>query len=269
MILIFGDGLLGTHLYARYEKECILIPHAVCGIQDGHLVARLIDTYRPEAVINCAGITRRRQEPPSVFYEINGEAPWQLARLCADREIKLVHISTSSVFSGTRGHYRESDPVEGTDVYSRSKIQGEVTYKPHITVRCSFVGLPDPKGRGLLAWLTSHAEGARVPGFVNVFWNGLTTLALADLLMDLAKSKLYGLIHLFGETVTKYDILRIVTDVFRLPYTIEPVEEPKADFTLATNVIHNPCLQVRVPFRVQVEEMKEWQPRLLRCLQSL
>ena len=72
--------------------------------------------------------------------EINSLLPHRLAQLSDDCSVRLIHFSTDCVFSGDKGMYLESDTPDATDIYGRSKLLGEVDYKPHLTLRTSIIG---------------------------------------------------------------------------------------------------------------------------------
>lgn len=269
MILVFGDGLLGTHLCAKYQKDTILVSHKECDITDSRRVFETIANIMPDAVVNAAGLVRGRGTTKQ-FLEVNGFAPWNIVEACDTLGCKLIHISTDCVFNGSRGRYTEQDqPDELQDVYGWSKSQGEITYSPHLTIRTSFVGLPDPKGRSLLGWLVGHKPGSVVDGYTNQLWNGLTTLALADYIMEFAYSRHFGLAHLGGQIVSKYEVLNIVTREFELPYKINPVEiDGPLDRTLKSTRADIDYIPGTSNFSEMIREMQKWHTRILSFQKS-
>ena len=263
MILVFGDGLLGTHLCAKYRTDTILVSHKECDITDARQVENTILRIRPDVVVNAAGLVRNRGSVMH-YLEVNAFAPFTIAEVCDRINCKMVQISTDCVFSGNRGFYTEQDePDEVHDVYGWSKAQGEIYFAPHLTIRTSFIGLPDPKGRSLLGWLVRHPPGSVVPGYTNLLWNGLSTLVLSDCIVDLAYSHHSGIVHVFGQVVSKYDVLRTVVQEFRLPYEIQPMEllDPP-NRTLRSIRAEIDCLPRPPSLREMVQEMYKWQPEI-------
>lgn len=91
-------------------------------------VARLLDTVRPDVIINAAAYTAvdRAESEPDTAYAINAEAVGQLAEYNARHGSRLIHFSTDYVFSGqTEKPWRESDPTDPQSVYGASKVAGE------------------------------------------------------------------------------------------------------------------------------------------------
>ena len=80
-------------------------------------------------VINAAAWTAvdAAEAHEAAAYRANGDGPAQLAALCRDAGIPLIHISTDYVFDGSKGSpYRETDQTAPLGVYGASKRAGEV-----------------------------------------------------------------------------------------------------------------------------------------------
>jgi dTDP-4-dehydrorhamnose reductase len=79
--------------------------------EDFDSVAHAIYLVRPSVVVNCIGIVKQAEasKDPLVSIEINALFPHRLAKLCRAEKVRLIHISTDCVFSGSKGNYKESD----------------------------------------------------------------------------------------------------------------------------------------------------------------
>lgn len=89
-----------------------------------------IQEFRPEIVINCAGIAHRRSDVSyDEFYTGNVEFPRSLAKFSVDAGCRhFIHVSSVSVY-GTNSSGRafvESDPCSPVGDYARSKFEGEL-----------------------------------------------------------------------------------------------------------------------------------------------
>jgi len=88
-----------------------------------------LDQYGPDLVINCAAFTQvdSAESNPDQAYAINSVGPIELAKYCKRRKIRLIHISTDSIYSSLTPVF---NPTLGTpnplNVYSKSKLAGEV-----------------------------------------------------------------------------------------------------------------------------------------------
>jgi dTDP-4-dehydrorhamnose reductase len=185
---------------------------------------------RADWVVNAIGLLRSRideADPASIraAFEVNAEFPRRLAETGA----RIVHITTDAVFSGAGGApYDERAPHDALDAYDA----------PHVVnLRCSIVGPEPPPGRSLLAWLLGQPRGARVDGYANHRWTGVTTLHLARLIRASLDTPLPNLLHTVpADAVTKAELLTLLARAFgRDDLEIVPVEAPQAiDLRLAT-----------------------------------
>ncbi len=80
-------------------------------------------------IVNCAGYTAvdAAEDDKKMAFKLNAEAIESLAKISAEQDIQLIHISTDYVFDGEKNHpYKEDDPVNPQSVYGKSKLGGEL-----------------------------------------------------------------------------------------------------------------------------------------------
>ncbi|MEC7263633.1 MAG: dTDP-4-dehydrorhamnose reductase [Bacteroidota bacterium] len=78
--------------------------------------------------INCAAFTNVEQAEitPEIAYDVNAEGVKNLALLCKEHHIILIHISTDYVFDGEKETpYTIEDKTNPINEYGRSKLMGE------------------------------------------------------------------------------------------------------------------------------------------------
>lgn len=213
-----------------------LRPRLVAGldVDDDDSLARVFDEFRPQLAINCVGVVKQLAEAddPLVAIPINSLLPHRLAKHAARVGSRLVHVSTDCVFAGTRGHYRESDPADATDLYGRSKLLGEVDYPHAITLRTSIIGPELAGAHGLIGWFLS--QKGQVKGFTRAIFSGLPTVVLAALIRDhiLPRPGLRGLYHVSAAPISKYDLLRLVAETYAHDIGIVPDDRLVIDRSL-------------------------------------
>jgi dTDP-4-dehydrorhamnose reductase len=81
-----------------------------------------------DLVINAAAYTAvdKAETERDRAFAINRDGAGYLARACAERGIRFLHVSTDYVFDGTGTRpYREDDPIAPLGVYGASKAEGE------------------------------------------------------------------------------------------------------------------------------------------------
>jgi dTDP-4-dehydrorhamnose reductase len=91
-------------------------------------IAAAFAATAPWLVINAAAYTAvdAAEDDVDAAFRANRDGPAQLARLCEDAGIPLIHISTDYVFDGLKGApYVEGDPTSPQGVYGVSKLAGE------------------------------------------------------------------------------------------------------------------------------------------------
>ncbi len=198
-------------------------------------VEQAIEFSGPDVIVNSIGIVKQLPEAsdPVVSISINSLFPHLLEKYCMDEGIRLIHYSTDCVFSGTKGNYTEEDIPDATDLYGRSKLLGEVTGKNCLTLRTSIIGRELSSSHGLIEWFLSQ-EGTTVKGYKNAIFSGLTTNAHAVVLKEIILNypELEGLYHLAADPISKYDLLNLVKDRYRLDISIEPDYEEESDRSL-------------------------------------
>lgn len=199
-----------------------------------------------DGVINAIGITKPRVKDDNdaqveTAIRVNGLFPRALVR-CG---VPVLQIATDCVYSGAKGRYVETDLHDATDVYGKTKSLGEAHHESLLHLRCSIVG-PEPTERKfLLEWLRGQSRDARLPGYVNHEWNGVTTLHFARLAAALiAKDAGHGAGPLLGrlqhvipaDVVSKHELLRLFAAAFDRPdLSIAAVDAPtRVDRTLST-----------------------------------
>lgn len=211
-------------------------------------------------VINCLGRIKHKSDDPVELYRTNALFPAHL-RSRLHPEQYLVHASTDCVFSGRRGGYRVDDRPDPGDAYGISKMLGEaVARQPGTTViRTSIVG-PERSGHhGLLAWFLSRPENGYVDGYVNHFWNGITTLAWAGLAVRLVQERNGGspppsLLQPGTRPVSKHDLLCLFRSAYGTSHRIRPVSAPEAvNRTLVPTAVSPPIAE-------QLAELVSWTP---------
>ncbi|HNW39750.1 MAG TPA: sugar nucleotide-binding protein [Candidatus Omnitrophota bacterium] len=128
-ILILGKGFIGERL--QKELDCRIDGARINCFSDAE---KLIKKYHPGIIINCIGITGKRNVDDCELEKdatllANSFVPVILAEACLRNNLKLVHISSGCIFGY---NYKKDKPIKENNqnyffklFYSRSKIYSE------------------------------------------------------------------------------------------------------------------------------------------------
>ncbi|MDO4190297.1 MAG: dTDP-4-dehydrorhamnose reductase [Bacteroidales bacterium] len=132
-ILITGaNGQLGSELSTLCQTatdiELIATDVDTLDICNATAVDDFIQQHRPDVLVNCAAYTAvdNAEKDADMAQRLNVDAVENLAKACCRHHVKMIHISTDYVFSGTaHTPYEESDKVCPQSVYGTTKAAGE------------------------------------------------------------------------------------------------------------------------------------------------
>jgi len=250
IIIIGSSGMLGHvvsyYFIKKYNDNIILCSRSKTDIALFHKnfveikdyskkeLLNIIEQNRPCKIINCTAVTNYKDKDNKLNF-INSELPKLLSNIIESKNdgSQLIQISTNGVFSGERGDYTENDEPDAIDIYGKSKIIGEDINLKNIIIRTSIIG-PELKNKtGLFEWFLK--QKGTTNGYTEVKWNGVTTLECAKFIDWSIKKNLNGLVHLFSNKISKFDLLNIVNKIYEKNIEIKPNNSIKLDQTIKTS----------------------------------
>lgn len=178
--------------------------------------------HKYDWIINAIGLNKQLihdDNPTEVerAIRVNALFPHWLARKAGESDARVLQIETDCVYSGREGRYTEDAPHDPLDVYGKTKSLGEVRSCNVFHLRCSLIG-PELKNHvSLLDWFLGQPLGAKVTGFANHRWNGLTSLHFARICHGVIKNnlKLPHVHHVVpGDEMTKAEMLEEFAGVY-------------------------------------------------------
>ena len=135
VLLLGPDGQLGhdirrAHAAAEGAFDLVSLPRKALDVADAGSVERVLGGLPFDALVNCAAYTHvdRAEDDARAAFAVNAHAAQSLARICAGKQARLLHVSTDYVFGGDPSRQRplrEDDPVAPVNVYGASKAEGE------------------------------------------------------------------------------------------------------------------------------------------------
>jgi len=204
-ILITGaKGLVGSALAQHCSAagdDVFSYDHQSLDITDYATVDSVINSQRPDAVINCAAWTDVDgcETDPERASKTNALGPENLARAARRANAVLVTISTDYVFDGEKdGFYTQRDQPRPISIYGHYKLEGERRAQDEhartIIVRSGYIF--GPSGKNFLSTVISRARRGDTLTAISDYW-GTPTYGhdLAVRLRELAVLDLPGIYH--------------------------------------------------------------------------
>ena len=240
--------------FSSFNSEHII---SCVDVEQQDSLVKTLDQLRPDVVINCAGLTKHKinTEDPLLSIPINTLIPHRLARICKLIGTRLIHVSTDCVFSGKKGNYIEEDFTDACDVYGKSKALGEVNYSHTITLRTSTIGHEIESTYGLLDWFLSQ-EG-KCKGYTRAIFSGLPTVVFAQIVRDVVvpHKELSGLYHIASKPINKFDLLKMISDVYMKKIDIVPDDNLIIDRSLNSEKFKHATGYYAPEWPVMIEQM--------------
>jgi len=195
-------------------------------LTDDAALASLLESARPQAVLHAAAIgqANRCQERPDEAHRVNAVVPGTMGRLCRERGLRLVVLSTDLVFGGDRAFAREDDRPAPVSVYGRTKLAGEQAVLDACpSAAVARVALTLGRGHGprgtsteSVAWAIRAGRTVRL--FTDEHRTPVDAESLTDALDRLLEGRGSGRFHLGGpERLSRYDLGLRVARALGLP----------------------------------------------------
>ncbi len=131
IILIGSNGQLGETIKYIFKKEkynLLAFNKNTLDITANKSVRDVVLKHLPDLIINTAAFTavREAETKRDDCFKVNHIGVRNLANICHQLEIPLIHISTDYVFDGTKTNpYDVEDKTNPLNIYGLSKLLGE------------------------------------------------------------------------------------------------------------------------------------------------
>lgn len=255
-VLIFGgSGMLGHKLnqlwqkkfevfttlrgnFSEFEKFGIFQKNKTfekVEVENIDKVKDIIKSIKPDIIVNAIGIIKQVPSAKNIVKTlwVNSIFPHQLAEIGGEVGSRLITISTDCVFDGKKGNYKEEDIPNAFDLYGRSKNLGEVSEGNALTIRTSLIGRELQTKYGLIEWFLSN-RGRQTNGFSKAVFSGFPTNVFADIVKNIIinHKELQGVYHISSSPINKFDLLKIVKEIYCLDIEIIEFSDFEIDRTL-------------------------------------
>lgn len=215
------DIWLGTH---RRNLRLRGVQAVVLQLDSKTALARVLDAIQPDVIVHAAGLSNVDdcERDPGTAHAVNAELAATVAAAAAERGVKLAHISTDHLFSGTTSMYSEADLPAPLNAYARSKLAGEQLVGQHcpqaLIVRTNFFGWGHALRKSISDWVIDGLRAQRrLRAFDDVFFTPILAARLAHAVHSLLDAGASGIVHVCGdERVSKYEFAMRLAATFGL-----------------------------------------------------
>ena len=193
IVVTGGSGRFAQSLKKIKSKYNFIYPSTKSlNIINLNSIKKFLKKEKPSSVLHLAALSRpmvqhNKNISKSINLNIIGTA--NLVNICSELKIKLIYFSTSYVYPGEKGNYKEHDTLLPWNNYAWSKLGGECAvqmYKNSLILRVSMTEKP-----------FIHKKA-----FANVKMNFLFHEELAKILVKIIDKK--GIINVGGAAQTVY-----------------------------------------------------------------
>ena len=193
IVVTGGSGRFAQSLKKIKSKYNFIYPSTKSlNIINLNSIKKFLKKEKPSSVLHLAALSRpmvQHDKNISKSINLNIIGTSNLVNICSELKIKLIYFSTSYVYPGEKGNYKEHDTLLPWNNYAWSKLGGECAvqmYKNSLILRVSMTEKP-----------FIHKKA-----FANVKMNFLFHEELAKILVKIIDKK--GIINVGGAAQTVY-----------------------------------------------------------------
>jgi len=193
MLFTGGSGLLGREI-KKLAPRSLFPSHKEFDVVNYSQMEDYFNRKNIRGVVHAAAFTSPPVIDKDPLRAINSNiiGTSNLVKLCSDKSLKLIYLSTDYVFKGDKGRYKEDDSVYPVNKYAWSKLGGECAvrmYDNSLIVRTSFGQNVFPFEKAFIDQWTSRES-------VSVFAKKLIHVINADII---------GVIHIGNDRRTVFE----------------------------------------------------------------
>lgn len=207
--LILGNGLLGSELIKQTGWDFLSRKSHNFNIENfEHYIDNSYDV-----IVNCIANTDTYSDDKDSHWNVNVKFVDRLIEYCNDNNIKLVHISTDYVYTGSDINANENTvPIHCNTWYGYTKLVSDAIVQlrsnNYLLIRCTQKPTPFPYDS---AWIDQIGNF----DYVDV---------IAELIIKSIRKGLHGVYNLGTETKTMFELASRTSDVGK---SFSPINVPK------------------------------------------
>jgi dTDP-4-dehydrorhamnose reductase len=234
-LLTGSSGQLAASFAKRLRArsmEFLAPDESQCDITDRTCIRKLIGSYQPRVIINCAAYNQvdKAEQDRDKAFQVNAAGPRILAEEARECGAVLVHFGSDYVFDGLKqdGLYREEDPVGPLSEYGRSKLAGEQAVREVLGDRSLVFRLSWVFGEGKQNFIVKLLEWSAAQDYLRIACDEFSVPTWTETVVDVTLRSLEqgvtGLYHLTNSGYcSRYEWARAVLRKKGIDKFIRPV----------------------------------------------
>lgn len=226
ILIMGGEGVLGSYFDSgtRMGREEL-------DVTDFDAVMKVCADRKPKVIVHCAALTDLSfcEQNPDKAYLTNAAGTYHVALGARSAGAKLVYVSTSDVFDGTKnGPYTETDVPNPTTVYGRSKHLGELAVKSllddYIIMRVSWVFGGGPgRDTKFVGKMLAQRDAPEIRAVTDKKASPSWGKDIAEAIKKLIEEDSRGIYHVGGGVATRYEIAQEIASIAGWGTKVVPV----------------------------------------------
>jgi dTDP-4-dehydrorhamnose reductase len=232
-ILVTGaSGLVGRELcyvaekeghkvYSAYHKVKPEFGEAIeLDITSRESVRKAVLAIRPDCIVHLAALTDvdRCEIEKEEARRINAYSTELIAKEANAQSTFLIYVSTDYVFDGKKGLYGEEDNPEPINYYATTKLMGEHSVRDFAAEWC-IARTSTPFGRhpNRISFpqfvIERLSKGQEIKVVEDQYTSPTSTNNLAHMLLEIAKRRINGYVHVSGATrISRLELALLVAE---------------------------------------------------------
>ena len=207
-ILIIGNGYLGNRCKNAWGNEAVI---AAVHIETKADALKLLDQYKPDAVLNAAGVTGSPNVDWCETHQLetivgNTKLPIIIAEACQEKGVYLLHMGSGCIFYGDSPHpdkkWREDDLGNPREVtYSRTKWAADLVLSTLPNIGIARIRMPidwAPSSRNLIDKLAIY------PRVIDAENSATIVDDMIEVFYQLLSKKATGIFHVTNPGTIKH-----------------------------------------------------------------
>lgn len=279
-LVLGANGQLGRDLCPSLPGDVSRGERPQVDLTNSESLRGAIASAKPDMVINCAAynfVDKAESEPEAAF-AVNALGVRNLARICAELNLTLLHFSTDYVFgldAARRTPWSETDLPGPISAYGVSKLAGEQfvqAYCPrHIIIRsCGLYGAWGSGGKGgnfVETMLRLADQGKPIRVVTDEICTPTYCLDLAEAAVALLGTGRFGLYHITnGGECSRFEFAREIMRQAGKPVEVIPITS--REFGAAARRPTYAVLAMDAYERLGLPPMRPWREALAAYLRE-